>query len=139
MYFKKRGQISFEYMAIFGAASLMIIPLLIIFASQSSSIEADVAYAQAESALSRMVVSSEEIYFQGSPARKTDRIQFPKSLSNVVIEDNTITFTLNTVDGEFNIFKESSANMSGTINHHEGVHVLVFEAVGDVVVISEAS
>lgn len=139
MHFKKRGQVSFEYMAIFGAASLMIIPLMIIFASQSSSIEADIAHAQAESALSRMVVSAEDIYFQGPPARKTLRVQFPKGLDDVVIDDDSIIFTLNTVDGEFNIFEQSSANMSGSIESFEGEHVLIFEAVGDVVVISEQS
>lgn len=139
MRFKKRGQVSFEYMAIFAAASLMIIPLMIIFASQSSSIEADIAYAQTESALHSMVVSAEDVYFQGPPARKTARIQFPNNLDNVLVDDNSITFTLSTVDGEFNVFKESLANMSGSVQPFAGEHILVFEAVGDVVIISDKS
>ncbi|MFP4567573.1 MAG: hypothetical protein ACLFN8_01385 [Candidatus Woesearchaeota archaeon] len=139
MFLKKRGQVSFEYLAIFGIASLMIIPLMIIFAHQSSSIEADVAYAQAESALSRIVASAEEVYFQGPPARKTLSVHFPKGVREVLIEESSIVFVLETVDGEFNIYKDTSARLSGSLESFEGPHIVVFEASEGLVTLAEKS
>lgn len=126
-----------EYLAIFSIASLMLIPLIIIFASQSNSIEADVAYAQANSALARLVTSAEDVYFQGPPARKTLNVNFPKGVREVLIEDTSITLVLVTSDGEFNIFRETNARLSGSLDNFEGLHVVVFEAGDGFVVLSE--
>lgn len=127
-----------EYLAIFGIAALMLMPLLFIFATQTSNIEADVAYAQAESAASKIIASAEEIYFQGEPARKTLKVRFPKSITNVSIEENSISFYLQTIDGEFEIIKDTTARMQGSINSFEGDKFLVFESMGDFVIISES-
>lgn len=135
--FLKRGQVSFEYLVIFAVAAIMIIPLMLIFAHQSSSIEADIAYAQAQSALSKISASAEEIYFQGPPARKTLRVKFPEGLTEVRVEESAIVFKLSTSDGVFELFEDTSAKLSGDIDSFGGVHVLVFEALEDSVLITD--
>jgi hypothetical protein len=141
MSFKKRAQVSFEYMAIFGVAALMLIPLIIIFASQTGTIEADIAYAQTENALSRIVDSAEEIYFQGHPSKKTLRVQFPKGISEIVFRTDSLTheivFVLETIDGSFNVSKQTSARIDGYLETFPGSHIIVFQAFEDVVYIQD--
>lgn len=141
MSFKKRAQVSFEYLAIFGVAALMLIPLIIIFASQTGTIEADIAYAQTENALSRIVDSAEEIYFQGHPSKKTLRVQFPKGISDIIFMTDylphEIIFVLDTVDGSFNVTRQTYAKIDGYLETFPGSHVIVFQAFDDVVYIQD--
>ena len=137
MFFKKRGQVSIEYLAIFGVAALMLIPLIIIFASQTGSIEADISYAQAENALSRIVDSAEEIYFQGPPAQKTLRVQFPKGIQEAKIEGNAVVFIIRTVDGEFEVRKETRATLEGNLKTFPGNHFIIFKSFEDSVYIED--
>ncbi|MCC7574592.1 hypothetical protein KO361_03290 [Candidatus Woesearchaeota archaeon] len=134
---KKRGQVSIEYLAIFSVAALMIIPLVIIFASQTNNIEADIAYAQTENALSRIIDSAEEIYFQGPPAKKTLRVQFPKGVDEVIIEPNAVIFVLKTIDGTFEIRKDTSAVLEGTLKSFQGSHLITFQSFENAVYIED--
>jgi uncharacterized protein (UPF0333 family) len=137
MFSKKGGQVSIEYLAIFGVAALMLIPLIILFASQTGTIEADISYAQAENALSRIVDSAEEIYFQGPPAQKTLRVQFPKGIQEVVVESNAVVFKIKTVDGEFEVRRDTRANLEGTLKTFPGNHFIVFQSFEDSVYIED--
>lgn len=141
MYSKKRGQVSIEYLAIFSVAMLMIIPLIILFASQTATIEADIAYAQTENALSRIIDSAEEIYFQGPPAQKTLRVQFPKNIESIefenIIEPHALTFQINTVDGSFEVTKTTSAKINGILKNFPGTHVIVFQSFENFVYIED--
>lgn len=134
---KKRGQVSIEYLAIFSVAALMMIPIIIIFAFQSSTIEADVAQAQATNALVKIVDSAEEIYFQGPPAKKTMTVHFPKGVTNVTILENSISIMLQTVEGEYEIFETTSAKLSGEIKIFEGPHTITFNAEENQVLIND--
>jgi len=127
--FCKKGQVSIEYLAIFGVAALMLVPLLIIFASQTGSIEADIAYAQVDNVLSRIIDSAEEIYFQGPPAQKNLRIHFPKGIEEVIIEDNAVIFKVRTVDGDFEFRRDTRAVLSGSLKSFSGPHLIVFTAL----------
>jgi uncharacterized protein (UPF0333 family) len=134
--FLKKGQVSIEYLAIFSITALMMIPLILLFVSQSNSIEADITYSQAENALARIVDSVEEIYFQGPPAQKTVRIHFPKGITNInisYVESNDVSliiFEINTVDGDFEIFRSTPAriNESSVLKNFEGEHVITFKS-----------
>lgn len=127
-----------EYLAIFGIAALMLFPLIYLFATQTSTMEADIAYARVESAASRIIASAEEIYFQGPPARKTLKVTFPKSITSVLIDEHSLIITLQTIDGEFEIIKDTTARLQGSISTFEGDKFLVFESIGGFVVISES-
>jgi uncharacterized protein (UPF0333 family) len=140
--FKKRGQVSIEYLVIFSVAALMILPLIIIFASQTSTIEADIAYAQTENALSRIIDSAEEIYFQGPPAQKTLRVQFPSGIKEIRIEKNinsndAIIFVLQTIDGEFEVRKDTAAVLNGELQRFPGTHVITFQSFENEVYITD--
>ena len=134
---KKRGQVSIEYLAIFSISALMIIPLVIIFATQTSTIEADISYAQMENAMSRIIDSAEEIYFQGPPAKKTLRVQFPKGIKEISFEEKAIIVTMETIDGNFEIRRETAANIEGQIKTFPGSHILQFESFEDIVYIQD--
>ncbi len=131
MFFKKRGQVSMEYLAIFSIAALMLIPLIILFATQTNTIEADIAYAQTENALSRIIDSAEEIYFQGPPAKKTLRVQFPQGIDKITIDENAIIFRLETIDGTIEVRKDTRATLGGSLQTFPGSHLITFEAFQD--------
>ena len=120
-----------EYLAIFSIAALMLIPLIILFATQTNTIEADIAYAQTENALSRIIDSAEEIYFQGPPAQKTLRVQFPKGIDEIIIAPNVIIFKLETIDGTIEVRRDTRATLEGSLQTFQGSHLIKFEAFDD--------
>ncbi len=137
MFFKKKGQVSIEYLAIFSVAALMLIPLIILFATQTDNIEADIAYAQAENAMTRIIDSAEEIYFQGPPAQKTLRVQFPRGIETIMINEHDIIFEIQTSDGVFYVEKHTPARLAGELKPFPGSHVIRFESFEDLVYIED--
>lgn len=115
----------------------MIIPLILIFVTQSENMKIDVAQAQSYRALSSIVSSAEEVYFQGTPSQKTIKISLPKGITSIVVNDSYIEFNINTGKRNYIVYKDTVANLTGTIRPFAGEHVLTFKSQGAMVLIED--
>lgn len=134
---KKRGQVSLEYLAIFSFAMFLTIPLVSIYFIQQNNIQADIIGARSSKIANDIVDFSEEVYYMGSPAQKTLRVDFPKYVDEVIIAPGGIAFVIDTGTLNFDVFVASTVNLTGNISSFEGMHVLLIKNEGGYVSIQE--
>jgi hypothetical protein len=126
-----------EYLIVFGIAFMMTLPLIIIYATQTGNVQADITNIQAYKAASKINDYAEQVYYMGPPTQRTLYIDFPAGINSVTIAGNMITLNVTTADRNYQVITESNANLSGSIANFEGEHVIVFQAQQGHVNISE--
>ncbi len=123
-----KAQVSMEYLIIFGIAFAMTLPLIIIYSQQTNNIQADLTQMQTYKAASKIADYSEQVYYMGAPSQRTLTIHFPPGVESVTLDNNQIIFNITTADLSYQIIKETTANVTGSIRPFEGQHILVFTA-----------
>lgn len=132
-----KAQIAMEYLVIFSISFLMTIPLIIIFATQTSNLETDVANAQLERLADELDAASSEVFFMGKPARKTFSVTFPEGINGIIIEPKMIRINMSNGPRTFEFVKETQVNVTGSLKTFSGVHVVTVESKGNYVEISD--
>ncbi|MCF7799123.1 hypothetical protein K9M74_04420 [Candidatus Woesearchaeota archaeon] len=128
-----RAQVAMEYLIIFSIAFLMTMPLVIIFATQTSNLQSDIANAQLEKAASEIIDAASEVYFMGSPAQQTIRVTFPDGIILASITNKALVFTMQGATYNYTYVKDTTINLTGTLKTFEGTHKIVVKAQGAVV------
>ncbi|MFP4118605.1 MAG: hypothetical protein ACLFTH_00965 [Candidatus Woesearchaeota archaeon] len=123
-----RGQIAMEYLMIFSITFFMIIPLLIIFITQTSTLEENIVNAQLEKISNEIVDTAKEVYYFGEPSQKTIRVTLPDNIKKVELRDYGIVFVVNRQESSFEFTKETALNLTGSIKSYEGVHIITIVA-----------
>lgn len=140
----KRGQVSVEFITIFGFVFLMTIPLLIVFFDTSNSVQDNLAQNHINNFAIKIVDKAETIYYMGSPSKTTIKVFFPTHIEYIRFINATDT-TLsaieigyltqkNTID---NIQQLSYVNLTGSLSTASGPHYIKIEALGDKVSITD--
>ena len=91
----KKAQISVEYMMIIGFATLMALPLLIIYYNYTSDATEAVASGQALQIARLIADSSESVYFLGSPSQTTLKLNFPDNIDSTNLSNREVLFRMN--------------------------------------------
>lgn len=146
---KKRGsfkaQVSMEFLLVVGFAFLMTIPLIVIFYQQSQSINTEVSASQIDKVASEVRDAADEVYYLGSPSKKTISIFMPEGVNGVSFVNNTdgasINFNVNSPDGDYEVVKwVASKNLSGNIGNFEGIHcIAAFACANYISIIDDCS
>jgi hypothetical protein len=126
-----------EYLIIFGIAFAMTLPLIIIYTAQTNNMRADVIQIQIYKTASKISDYAEQVYYMGDPSQRTLYIDFPEGVNSVTISGNMITFNVTSMNLNYDVVKETTANLTGTIKHFSGQHKIVFRAEGTVVNITD--
>jgi len=126
-----------EYLIIFGIAFSMTLPLIIIYAKQTGNMQADVTQIQIYKTASKIGDYAEQVYYMGEPSQRTLYIDFPAGINYVTINENMIIFSVTTTSLTYNVTRETTANLTGTIKHFEGQHKIVFKAESNIVNITD--
>lgn len=124
----KSAQVSVEYMLIMGFATLMTIPLLLIYYSYSSESSDSVATSQALQIARKIVDSSESVYYLGKPSQTTLKLNFPERISSINLSSKEVVFKIKTKNGITDIVQVSSVNMSGNLPTTQGIHIITVKA-----------
>lgn len=135
--FRCKAQVSMEYLIIFTIAFAMTLPLIVIYIKQTGNVQADVTYAQIYKTANKIGDYAEQVYYMGEPSQRTLTIGFPSGINSVTLSDNLIIFNVTTTEMTYDVVKEISANVTGTIKTFEGQHILVFKAESNFVNITE--
>ena len=132
-----RAQISMEFLIIVGFAMLMTFPLIIIFYQQSESINIDVVSGQADKIASEIRDAADEVYYLGSPSKKTLIIYLPQEIIGISVSNNNIILDVDSANGDYQIVKSTVGNLSVSIAVFNGIHHISVEAYDSYVLISE--
>lgn len=123
-----KSQVSIEYMLIIGFATLLSVPLLLIYYSYTSESSETVAISQALQIARKVVDASESVYFLGKPSQTTLRISFPDMISSTNLSSKEVVFKIKTKNGITDIVQVSSVNMSGNLPKSQGIHTITVQA-----------
>ena len=83
MRMQEKGQVSMEYALVIGFSLLILIPTIIIAQNYSSSYQDNIAVHEAQRAVDFMATYADTVYLEGSPARRTIRVNLPGHIENI--------------------------------------------------------
>ncbi|MBI2559214.1 hypothetical protein HYW20_07880 [Candidatus Woesearchaeota archaeon] len=131
-----KSQVSVEYMFIMGFATLMAIPLLLIYYTYTSDSSDSVATGQALQIARKIVDSSESVYYLGKPSQTTLKLNFPENIYSTSLENYEVLFKIRTQNGITDIVQVSAVNISGSLPITQGIHIVTIKAEGGYVSIT---
>ena len=123
-----KSQVSVEYMLVMGFATLMTIPLLLIYYTYSADSSDTVATSQALQIARRIVDSSESVYYLGKPSQTMLKLNFPDKIKAAKMENHEVIFNLSTTHGIAEIVQVSAVNISGNLPTSRGIHIITIKA-----------
>ncbi|MBN1502431.1 hypothetical protein JW930_02725 [Candidatus Woesearchaeota archaeon] len=136
---KKRSQTAIEFLTIFGFAFLMIIPVVIIFQTQTVDTKDALASNQIRNIEIKIVDKAEAMYYFGAPSKTTLRVYFPENIEEVEINNRIILFRYRAAENTLQeVVHTSLVNLTGTLSAESGLHIIEIEALGDSVSIADA-
>ena len=123
-----KSQVSVEYMLIMGFATLMTLPLLLIYYTYTSDSSDSVATSQALQIARKIVDSSESVYYLGKPSQTTLKLNFPERIYSTSLDRFEVVFKMKTKNGITDIVQVSAVNMSGSLPTTQGIHIVTVKA-----------
>ncbi len=128
-----KSQVAMEYIILVGFVLVIIIPLIVLFYSQSSDITVQVKSQQVQSIGQNIVDNAESVYYLGEPSKVQIKIQLPENIKNTSINSKSIVFTLRTESGLTDVVVPSRVNISGSLPKSSGIHLVIIENKGNYV------
>lgn len=127
-----------EFLVVFGFVLLMILPLVVIFYTESNDAQDALNSNQIKNIAIKLVDKSETIYYLGAPSRTTLKVFFPNNIQNVTFANGEIIFTYRTATNSMReIIEVSKINITGNVTPGSGVHFLQIQAEGDSISITD--
>ena len=123
-----KSQVSVEYMLVMGFATLMTLPLLLIYYTYTSDSSESVAASQALQVARRIVDASESVYYLGSPSQTTLKLNFPDRIYSTNLSNFELVFKIKTKNGITDIVQVSAVNLSGSLPISQGLHIVTVSA-----------
>ncbi|HJX05635.1 MAG TPA: hypothetical protein VJ461_02915 [Candidatus Nanoarchaeia archaeon] len=142
---KKRGnikvwnkaQVSLEFLMIVGVALLMTFPLILIFYRQSENINTEVGASQLDKVVSEIRDAADEVYYLGSPSKKTVTVYMPEGVNSISITGDKMVFTVESPGNDYELVKWSVTNLTGSLQTYPGIHHISVQAYDTYVQISD--
>ena len=125
---KSKAQISLEFLLVVGFAFLMTIPLIIIFYQQSKTLDTEITSSQIDKVASEIRDAADEVYYLGTPSKKTVTVYMPEGVQSIAVTGNKIIINVDSANGDYELVKWSAANLTGTIQTYKGIHHVSVEA-----------
>ena len=133
---KKSGQIAIEYMIMVGFVLAIILPLIILFYTESDNISVQVRSQQLRSIGERIVDKAESVYYLGEPTRITIKIRMPGGVQNVTLVNRALIFRIQSKLGQNDIVVPSDVNLTGYMPTSSGIKYISIESKGNYVFIN---
>ena len=115
-------------MLIMGFATLMTIPLLLIYYTYSSDSSDSVATGQAMQVARKIVDASESVYYLGKPSQTTLKLNFPDKIQFINVSNYEVVFKVKVTNGITDVVQVSSVNITGILPKSQGIHIITVKA-----------
>jgi len=134
----RKAQFSIEYLMMMGFALMLLIPIIVLFASESQNMKSDIAVSQLNQVAMKIADKAEEVYYQGQPSRTTIKVSIPQGVKNITFSNNEIIFNfLNPDNVVLQVEQDTPINVTGNISSNAGIHFIQIESEGEYVLVSE--
>ncbi|HLG24187.1 MAG TPA: hypothetical protein VI564_04645 [Candidatus Nanoarchaeia archaeon] len=133
---RKKSQVSTEYMMIIGFATVISLPLLIIYYDFTSSSRDSVSANQALQIARNIVDASESVYYLGKPSQTILKVNIPNNVESINLSNREVIFKMKTASGINEIVQVSAVNITGSISQSSGIHTITIVASDNSVQIS---
>jgi len=137
--FKKRGQISIEYMIVVGFVTFLVIGMLGLGLFYSGQIKDTVKLNQVQAFADKIIASSESVFYAGEPSQTTLRVFLPNNVENIDILANDLVLDVSTSSGVAKIAFSSDVTLEGSLSSSGGVRNILIVAKSDKVTLSDVS
>ncbi len=134
---RRKGQMSMEYLLIMSFSFLLIIPLVIVFYTQSVGMKDRITNAQADRVVSKITEAASTVYYLGDDTKRTIKVNMPDNVKSVTVNNNYVSLLLDVSSGDTEVVDWSAGNLSGSINPRKGVHVITLTVNDSVVHIQD--
>ncbi len=125
---QRKSQVSVEYMMVIGFATVMTIPLLVIYYTYSSDTRDSVATTQALQIARRIADASESVYYLGKPSQTTLKLNFPDRIDSTNLSNREVVLRMKVENGLTDVVEISAINMTGTLPKTQGIHIVTIKA-----------
>lgn len=136
-FYYKKGQVSLEYIFVIGLSLVLLLPMVVVFYTQSTRLQEDIDLAQAEKIVLELRDAAEEVYYFGAPSQQQIDIYFPEHVRNITITADSINLYYQTLEAPIYAESDAPLNMTGTLKSYPGLHRITVTAGEDGVIISE--
>lgn len=127
-----------EFLTVFGFVFLMLIPLIVIFFSQSGQVQDTISENQIKNINKKIADVAEEAYYSGEPTKFTIKAYFPEKLEYINISGRTIRSGYRSSENlAYELFEVSAVNITGNISVSPGPHIIEITASGDQVIVED--
>jgi len=119
----KIGQISLEFIMLFGFVLVILAGIITTSIIYNSEIKDSIRMTQATNFANKLISSTESISYSGPKSRTTFDIYLPEGVENIQVIDNSLVLTVSTSNGVNVIAFPSNANivLEGEISPIEGI------------------
>lgn len=131
-----KAQVSMEYLVIVGFVAAITVPLIVIFVTHSTEMNENIISNQVDHIASKIVDTSESVYYLGESSKITFRVYIPKKINYVSIGNNEVVFYVKKQNGIDHVVKYTPVPINGSISVTSGLHDIVVESKGDYVWVS---
>ena len=140
---KKEAQISIEYMFLIGFATIITIPLIIIYQSFIQDSNDEIISSQIIQVAKKVIDAAESVYYLGEPSQTTLKVNIPNNVVAVDLEKGSletgyyeVIFSISTKSGIAEIVQNSAVNITGSLPIAKGTYTITVKAMTDYVEVS---
>jgi len=121
-----------------GFSMLMLIPIILLFATESQNIKSDIAASHATQVARKIADKAEEMYYQGEPSRTTIRVSIPQGVESIEFQNKEVIINYKTPDNIIQqIIQITPVNITGNISSAKGIHFIEIKSEGEYILVSD--
>lgn len=132
---KKEAQISIEYMFLIGFATIITIPLILIYQSFIQESNDEIISSQVIQVAKKVIDAAESVYYLGEPSQTTLKVNIPNNVVAVDLERGSLEtgyyefiFNISTKSGIVEIVQNSAVNITGSLPINKGTYTITVKA-----------
>ncbi|OGJ19882.1 hypothetical protein A3K73_02730 [Candidatus Pacearchaeota archaeon RBG_13_36_9] len=119
--FREYGQVSVEYLIVFGFVTMAIIAILGIALSYSGNLKDNIKFTQLNSYAEKIISASESVFYAGEPSKATIDCYLPEGVKEVQVVENSLFIAVETHTGTDKLSYSSKVPISGSLSGGGGV------------------
>lgn len=132
---KKYAQVSIEYMFLIGFATVITIPLIIIYQSFIHDSNEEINSLQIMQVAKKVIDAAESVYYLGEPSQTTLKVNIPPNVVAAGLGAGSldtgyyeVSFNISTKSGIVEIVQNSNVNITGSLPINKGFYTLTIKA-----------
>ena len=134
--FKKRAQVSIEYLIMTGIVLVILIPLIYYAFSEYN---ASISLNEAGETVDSLKAIADQVYIMGPGSKQYTTINIPGGVENITLENNEILLKIHMFGAVSDIHKKTKGNVTGIINATKGTYIISAESLDNGTIILSQS